>query len=181
MPHVTSPPRTAAPLAGTLALLLALACSDPGGSRTVAGQVRLEDGTPLAAVTIVLTWPEWAGARKELSSDADGRYSWSWSEELHPTGIDADDVVVTPEATDFVFDPPAYELHLDGDRLDLDFVATPVGLGQELRLLGWLLWLEPADGCVPDALRPRIVALYGASRHTLPRATVTVAARARRP
>lgn len=162
MPYLTSPSRKAAPLAWLFALALgSLGCSDAGGSRTIAGQVRLEDGTPLAAVTIVVTWPEWTGSRKELTSDAEGRYSWSWSTELHPTGIDADDVVITPEAPGFVFDPPAYDLHLDGDRVDLDFVATPVAPRQELVLLGWLLWLEPAEGLHPDARGPGVAALYG--------------------
>lgn len=161
MPHVAIPPRMTAALGGALALVFALACSDLDDSRTVAGQVHLEDGTPLAGVTIVLTWPEWSGARKELSTDADGRYSWSWAEEVHPTGLDADDVVVTPEAADFAFSPPAYELHLTGDRRDLDFVATPLAPGLELGLLGWVLWLEPADGHVLDPSALRVVALYG--------------------
>jgi len=124
----------------------AVACGPLGDDYRVGGHVRLGDGRPLEGVEVAVTWPQYPPGNKALTTDEEGWYSWKWyAGGIYGTTLDR--VVVTPEDPAYTFEPEFYDLKLGGNRLDLDFTATPRGGGRGAGML-WL-WLV-VTGSAPE-------------------------------
>ena len=108
-------------------ILFSLSCltfgCGPGDFQTdLGGYVLLEDGTPVEGVVITFEWPEEGLSTVTVTTDEEGWYSYQYV--LLPPSYAR--VTVTPSHKDYDFEPSEYDLNvIDGDALDLDFVAIP--------------------------------------------------------
>jgi hypothetical protein len=127
---------------------LAIACGgDLTTSAELRGHVRLLDGTPVAGVRMVATWPDDAYlGTMETTTNADGYYRL-WS--LEPYWYEANwrHIAVTPELAGYSFQPATLDIFLAHDEQYADFTAVPTSLARTTTL--WIWWRdgEPDGRC----------------------------------
>ena len=88
--------------------------------------------TPIEGVKVTIDWPdlgvEGAGGPVMLVTSSTGRYSYEYG-----SMFDYDRVTIIPSHPAYEFSPSEYDLvPTGGDRLDLDFTASPVGAGSRV-------------------------------------------------
>lgn len=119
------------PAVRTLACLVVLgvvSCGDTKPKWRVSGYTRLADGSPIAGVKVLITWPEYAPylEQRTETTDQNGHYTWSWYEDMAPDTMSMQEhVLVEATLEGYTFSPAQYDVRPDNTRDDLDFVAQP--------------------------------------------------------
>jgi hypothetical protein len=112
----------------------------------VGGHVRLADGTPLAGVSVSITWPDFPGQQRTETTDLDGHYFWSWSATWGAPIAVEHHVAVRPSLVGYAFTPAVRDLKLDGVQDDLDFSAAPLATAAPTQIWLWVAWSPVATG-----------------------------------
>ncbi|MEY4672241.1 MAG: hypothetical protein RL148_25 [Planctomycetota bacterium] len=125
---------------GLAALACAAAACDDSNHWSVSGTVYNQFSEPMAGVEVVLQWPEISLAELPLTTDGEGRYSYSW-EQAEPYGSSVlARVRITPRASGWAFDPAHRELEVEDKATGLDFVGTLAEQERWLFLVLELTW-----------------------------------------